>query len=681
MITDRPNHEHYPEWWRQHGPERIAVYTSEERSFISGLLPEEAIKMSGVELMQILYQRLGGELLQSILANNVVMPSPARQKTDGSWIKHSRTVGINVRTIGNFYNVVKYALTLPAHIDCIHLLPIWEAGVVASLYGMASRRINPEFFSTELVVQFPQFNTVEKQLKLTIDFLHALGKKVGMDVIPHTDRYSEIVLANPDFFEWLHRDGLRITDHSLGVAGQAEMAILGWLRMNGPATAGDISNIWPLLSQERFFRELEENARLEILFGKANNSDGRRERRISLVDHLYRLGLEPVPATMAPPYRGLKVDDAPDALTIDEAGREWRDYRIIHPQEMSRVFGPLARFRLYGRKDNNANWEIDFDAPRSEVFEYVNLFYAEQQAKFGFDFMRGDMSHVQMRPGGVPSDPHPDYYDLLASVKRHIQQSTPYFAYFAESFLAPDNYMAYGNEVDHLEASLAEVTLGNLQSFATDEVGFHAELRRYLDIAATRQVAPAFSIITGDKDDPRFDKFYLHGNVARLFFGLFMPDLPAYYSLGFEQRDIHPYPAPNEFYTKLYVFQLSEGPKATNGPYRWGRNTDQFFLFDRLHCYFEAIKSQLSGHPVNWLIYPDATGQRQYCAWQINKHIFVVNFGRQSAFQLRIPINLVDGYRAIWTTKVAVPEVKLEVSDQYLTVEQLGAGEGIIITL
>ena len=34
-------------------------------------------------------------------------------------------------------------------------------------------------------------------------------------------------------------------------------------------------------------------------------------------------------------------------------------YRITEPEEMSRVFGPLTRYKLYGRKEDNANWEID----------------------------------------------------------------------------------------------------------------------------------------------------------------------------------------------------------------------------------------------------------------------------------------------------------------------------------
>ena len=40
--------------------------------------------------------------------------------------------------------------------------------------------------------------------------------------------------------------------------------------------------------------------------------------------------------------------------------------------------------------------------PRPAVWQYVCNHYAEVQRRCGFDFMRGDMSHVQMRPEGVP---------------------------------------------------------------------------------------------------------------------------------------------------------------------------------------------------------------------------------------------------------------------------------------
>ena len=59
-------------------------------------------------------------------------------------------VGVNVRSVGDYGGVIKYALTLPALLDSIQLLPIWEPGVVSSLYGIASWNLNREFYSGEL---------------------------------------------------------------------------------------------------------------------------------------------------------------------------------------------------------------------------------------------------------------------------------------------------------------------------------------------------------------------------------------------------------------------------------------------------------------------------------------------------------------------------------------------------
>lgn len=51
--------------------------------------------------------------------------------------------------------------------------------------------------------------------------------------------------------------------------------------------------------------------------------------------------------------------------------------------------------------------------------------------------------------------------------------------------------------------------------------------------------------------------FYLNGNELRHFVALFLTDMPSYMGLGFECRDVHPKPVANEFYTKLFVFQMS----------------------------------------------------------------------------------------------------------------------------
>ncbi len=681
------NQAQYPDWWRFYGPQLTEDYTHGRTSYLRALLPAYAVQMPGVVVADILYRRLGEAVFKQALDPQQKIPSPLEGQKNGDWLRQSKTVGINVRTIGNFYNVVKYALCLPAHVDLIHLLPIWEAGVVDSLYGMASWQINPSFFSHELLIQFPQLNTVEAQLKVVVNLLHAMGKKVGMDVIPHTDRYSEMVLANPSYFEWLHRSDTHISRHNANLHEDVETAILAWLRLHG--TVLPDKNQASASSTAYFFYDLPEAHRLALLFGQAADLDTRRERRIRLVDHLYHLGLEPVPATMGPPYRGLEVDPDPQALTIDKAGRQWRDYRITAPQAMSRVFGPLTRYKLYERLEDNAHWAIDFTQPRPQVWEYVARQYAQVQQTYGFDFMRGDMSHVQMRPGGTPAEPDA-YYDLLGYVKQHIQQNVPYFAYFAESFLTAPNYMAYGDELDHLEASQAEASLGNLQSMLPGEAEFLSHFRRYLDIAATRKVCPAFTVITGDKDDPRFDAFYRWGNLARMFTAVFLPSLPAYYALGFEQRDIHPYPFPNEFYTKLYVFHLDEGEKATRGPYRWGDNLAHFFRLDRLHAFAEALRPQLQGTRTLWNLPPDASGGLPYLGWQQSKAaeswLFIANFGPNSIPSLRIPLlgsakKQRQAFLLFSTHRSKAQRPLQRLSDEQLYLQALESGEGLVIWL
>jgi hypothetical protein len=622
--------------WSDRSATAMADYRSGAAGYVAGLPPQIAVALPGTELAQLLYSRLGATTFQRCIDPSVAIPSPLAATESTEWLRTANVAGVNVRTISSFWNVVKYALTLPQHVSGIHLLPIWEPGVVASLYGMASWRINPEFFSSEMASMF-RLGKVEDQLRVCINLLHAMGKTVGMDVIPHVDRYAEQVLANPAYFEWLRRRELTIVDHRADLHEEAEAAILAWLQEKGAANEVPVQR----LTTDTLFRDLSEEQRLRTLFGAPEDYDGRRDRRITLVDYLYRQGLEPVPATMAPPYRGLEVDPSPEALTTDDAGRVWRDYRITEPQEMSRVFGPLTRYKLYERLDDNRDWAIDFERPRPTVWDYVTGHYAAIQRQFGFDFMRGDMSHVQMRPDGVPNGAG-EYYDPLRAVKAKINAAVPYFAYFAESFLTPPDFMAYGDEVKHLEASLAETTLGDLQSTVPGSPAFLERLADYQQIAATSRVQPCFTIITGDKDDPRFDEFYLHGNEARLFTGLLLRDWPSYFSLGFEQRDPHPEPRDNEWYTKLYVFHLDEGPKATAGPYRWGGNVALFERLDRIHRFVAELGPALGeGRPTHWLLPPAPSAPHPVLAWTQADRIewlFVVNFGTEPVRDVTIAL-------------------------------------------
>lgn len=613
-------YQEFRDLWEQDRDTLLGAYETHKQSFVPYLLPERAVRLTAEDTLEILRRRLGDKLDLCLADTDRDAPptsrpqpihSPVQGRPDGTWLRSSNMVGINVRTIGSFWNVVKYVLTLPHAQNSVHLLPIWEPGVVGSLYGMSSWQINTEFLSQELAKACPTLHTVERQLKATVNLLHAMGKAVGMDVIPHTDRFSEIALAHPQFFEWLQREDAEIVDHSEYLHERVQDAILSFLATCGPAVPAEKV---PESRESLFSEAFPEDRRLRILFGAPEDREGRFARRNKLVHYLHSYGYEPVPATMAPPFRGLGIDSS--TRYVDSQGNTWYDYLIAEPQSMSRVFNPLARYKLYGRLNDNIDWEIDFDRPRREVWDYVCRKYHDVQRRYGFDFMRGDMSHVQMRPAGVP-DAVDETYDILRAVKNHIRQQgdVSHFGYYAETFLAPRNCMVYGDEVDHLEASDADATLGDLQSTSVGSPVFLQRLRQYHDLLTTRSFAPCFTVITGDKDDPRFDQYYMAGNALRLFIALFLTDMPSYTALGFETRDVHLSPAPNEHYTKLYVFQERSGPKATTGPYVWGRNGALFGILTRLKLYVDGIFSQVEGRPTHWLVHPDPTGEQKHIAW------------------------------------------------------------------
>lgn len=619
----------------------IERYASHQSSFVHGLLPELALRLDANETLEILRARLGASTVEHALDPRFTDPdasisglpssisSPVQSETHSAWLKGANVVGVNARTCasssdatrskhgGSFWGVVKYALTLSDAQDTIHLLPFWEPGVAGSLYGPSSWELFSELLSEELASAYPHLDSPARQLRATVNLLHALGKRVGFEVLPHVDRFAETVLVFPAYFEWLcHRDG-EIVSHRADLHRTAEDLIFRFVRDNGSAGGGAV----PATRLELFGRDVDERARLELLFGPPTDHARRAARRLQIIEELHRAGLEPVPATMAPPFRGLRVSPDAEAKTVDAQGRIWREYVMQEPTLMSRVFGPLTRFKLYEPSDDNRGWALDFGRPRREVWEYVTRKYAEFQQRFDFDFMRGDMAHVQMRPRGVPGDLSvPElraHYHLMRAVKEAVSEKNraPYFAYFAESFLHGRDVFGYGEELDHLEASLADVALGDLHACEVRSGDFVRRLRRYHDWMTTRSTAPAATMMTSDKDDPRFDRFYRAGSELRFFLGLFLTDMPSYMSLGFETRDVHLKPADNEFYTKLYVFDQSSGPNATRGPYAWGKNEALFSVIEDLRALADQLLREIGARPVRWLLPPDATAQSSMLAW------------------------------------------------------------------
>ncbi|MFW6329013.1 MAG: alpha amylase C-terminal domain-containing protein [Alkalispirochaetaceae bacterium] len=685
------SHTELNELWRSQAPVQEEPYRRGERSFCTNLTPSEAVALPLRRLLKLLRSRYGRALDLAVSAEQTdpertaldqpeEIASPRRGEPTPDWARRTNMVGINIRTVGSFMEVAKYALTIPRSQDSIHLLPVWEPGVVGSLYGMSSWNINGEFLSRELLEEHPHLDTPARQLKALVNLLHLMGKSVGMDVIPHTDRFSQIVIANPSHFEWLRREDTRIIDHREDLHEEVAERIFQFLRRYGSAVAGVGV---PGTKEELFGAGMREQERLELLFGRVDDPEGRRERRGALAREIYTLGYEPVPATMAPPYRGLEVDL--ESEHIDGDGHLWRDYRICRPEPMSRVFGPLTRYKLYGRLEENRNWEIDFSRPREEVWAYVARHYGEIQDRYGFDFMRGDMSHVQMRPSGVPREGG-EYYDLLATVKERIRRSNqaPYFAYFAESFLSPPNVIAYGNEVDHLELARAEATLGDLQSkpFGSDE--FLKRLRRYRDIHETRTVSPAVTMMTADKDDPRFDEFYLAGNEARYFLSIFLTDMPSYMGANFECRNIHYNRGENEEYTKLYVFQERSGPKATSGPFRFGRNGYLFYRISRIRLFLDSLEDEIVDYKVTWLLPPDATGGERTIAWSLGSRkrslLCLVNCDTTSPVRhLKVPLSEGRRWRLLFSTEEGRPAQ--DTFEEGGWMEQVDPGEALLYEL
>jgi hypothetical protein len=624
------------------------AYVSGAASFLAGLRPQDALALRFEAVVDLLRRRFGPAVDVALCEDAVdlsrplsdlpaAVRSPRSAEPDSSWMRCTNMIGVNVRTVGDYAGVVKYALTLPDAVDSVHLLPIWEPGVVESLYGIAGWNLNTQFWSDELYRAAPHLDSVGRQLRAVSNLLHVMGKTIGMDVIPHTDRFSEAAVGTPDLFEWMRVVDRRIVERSESLTAVVEQTVFEWLVLNGSASP----DLQVPAGVDVLFA-IPESDRLRLLFGHPGDLFGRIDRRIELIKYLKWFGLEPVPATMGVPFRGIEVDPNPAHTVVDKYGMVWPDYVVTQPEFMSRVFSPLARFKLYGRRDDNADWEVDFGEPRTHVWDYVCRHYADTQHIGNFDFMRGDMSHVQMRPDGVPQVVD-DYYDILAAVKTHIQRvaGAPWFAYFAETFLPARDVFQFGEELDHLDASLADATLGDLQSTVVGSGEFLRRFRRYLDDLAARACAPAFCIGTADKDDPRFDEFYRAGNEVRLFTALFLPDMPSYTGVGFEIRDVHWEPAENERYTKLFVFK-EEGDsnihpsKARFGDeFVWGENDALFETVTHLREYAELILSAIAGTTTRWLIPPDATTLRGTAAWtqqaggpvpEADRYVFVVNY-------------------------------------------------------
>lgn len=148
------------------------------------------------------------------------------------------------------------------------------------------------------------YDTPEKQLKLVINVLHAMGKVVCFDALLHTERWSELVFLYPQYFEWVKLNKTKSRQYSgyeldfNSIYKEVQICIKTFLQLNGCA---DTSFLTEKQITELFTDGSDVLYLDKILFG--NDDNLRLERRKSLINFVRSAGFETIPVTEHAPSR------------------------------------------------------------------------------------------------------------------------------------------------------------------------------------------------------------------------------------------------------------------------------------------------------------------------------------------------------------------------------------------
>jgi hypothetical protein len=524
-------------------------------SFIAQLAPEQAVKLSFEEAIP-LFQKLGafhrGELtveqvMQMTLRGEKV-PSPVHHLTNSDWLKQAKIVGIHPRAIGTYPNMTKYAMTFPE--ETVHILPMLETGAGDSLYCAASWKFSREYLCPELVKK--GFDTPEKQLLLTTNMLHALGKRVGFDAVPHMDRFAEPVLANPHLFEWIKivpetgRDLPRILSTAelshAEAARTVEETALQFLRQRGSASGKPLTP--EHFDRDYFFRTLSEEERIAHLFGPAHDLSGRTARRVELMHQIRARQLETMPVVGDAPYGKVAV------LGFEDAERQWYKFGVPADQKYYGkdvvMFSNVTGFRWFNRNADgtlavptSAMLNAGQDLRHLPAWDYFSNQIKQLQNQYGLDFVRADMAHMQIAHAhGRPVfelDPRNEFWRYMKETVQRDQR--PSFGVLGEAFYSPQ----YVDAVRHCEALGADVVYGNMQYAPLQTGEFLARAKEYSLLGLNHPGVshrPLFNVMTADSDKVglKIDQLLEpKQRVVRYFYSLFGGN-PGYMGMGFETR-------------------------------------------------------------------------------------------------------------------------------------------------
>ncbi len=534
--------------------------------------PESALNWDFNTSLKALQTLIGKNEVQNIFQGKSIQ-APHQNDRNSEWLKQSKVVGINPRAIGSYFDIVKYAMTFPE--DSLHLLPLFEQGCQGSLYAPVNFKLSEEFMDKDLTKL--GFDTPEKQLKLTMNLLHALNKNVGMDFLQHTDRFSEEVFINPDNFIWAKVDESKQRElqypevHPDKIGEDVKNAVVDFLKENGDTKGQPVKEIYL-----QNFYNLSEDRRREILFG-SDNSEQKTTRRVALMNHVRNANLETKPISLDDPRRKIVFKEMQG-----NNGVTWANFT---DNMGDRMFGNLTGYKLYHLDENG---QVDISKPNKSAWDFVCKQNAKFQQDYNFDFLRADMGYLTFDD---------EKRDIHSKVKEYIQnQGAHHFASLGECFCGfGDN-----QNTEAIKRKNYDSVLGNLHYENVYDYNFN-------DIVKAYNFAPDYKVsltsITADSDQARYNQHYDNfQNKIRTFFGLFL-NQPSYMGMGLETREDNPTEGKN--LTKDFINDWGI-PK-----YEWGQNKSFFKTISGMRNVFAKIKDDIQKQLHYWLW----TSDKKVASW------------------------------------------------------------------
>lgn len=500
--------------------------------------PKDCLNLSFGQSFEMLKNLIGNETLESAMNIELPYKSPVKGEKNTKWCASLKIMNINPRLAKTFWGIVKYAMTFPE--KGVHIMPLWETGDRGSLYVQNSWRLNDEFFDADLCNL--GYDTSSKQLKLVVNILHALGKVVCFDALPHVDNFSEITLLNPSHFEWAKLN-----------ADKSSQLFPPDVDYN--TIYKEVENVITNASGlgDNLFK-LEEIEREKLLFPE--NCD-RTKIRIHLLDSIRRTGFEPVPVTEHSPCRPIVFEKFES-----DGQKDWAVFEIKNKNNQAKIFGCITPYKWYKIDDNG--YPIAGEK-EEKVWDYFIDKINKFQSEYNFDFLRADMAHNQISHSHAnPLKNEDEKQEMWAFLKDKIQESKPYFAVLAEAFY--NTY--YIDGIMDMINKKADIVLGNMNFKFLNE-----EFVNYIDdfVNPFRENFPFYPCLctfSTDGDLKEHAKYFQsqEANELRFFISMFF-NLPSYTGMGFETKSLKP--------SKYEEFS-HEFVKHHAKPFIWGENEQMF---------------------------------------------------------------------------------------------------------